>query len=73
VNANDCTAVGYRSGNQSLVEVWNGVTWQIVTSPNLSGYTVLTSVSCTGSSDCTAVGYWYNGSTPQTLARQAGH
>jgi hypothetical protein len=57
-----CTAVGYyQTGTEAfstLVERWNGTTWSTVTSPNASGRSrsYLYDVSCTGSSDCWAVG-----------------
>ena len=44
----------------TLAEVWNGTKWAIKKTPNPSVTTVgslLTSVSCAASTDCTAVGY----------------
>jgi hypothetical protein len=64
-----CTAVGgYQavvSGpEETLVEHWNGSTWSMQTSPNVSGSTfnLLTGVSCTSASACIAVGYSEDGS-----------
>jgi hypothetical protein len=50
----------------SLIERWNGQSWQIVPSPALphSNTTGLDGLSCTSGTDCWAVGGWasYNGS-----------
>ncbi|HEY5109557.1 MAG TPA: putative Ig domain-containing protein [Acidimicrobiales bacterium] len=61
-SATACTAVGdYYSGSafQTLVERWNGSTWSIVASPNTSTTVdnILSSVSCTSATACTAVGH----------------
>ena len=47
----------------------DAASWQVAPSPNPSGSidTSLDSVTCLSSSDCTAVGYWENGSGDQTL------
>ena len=68
VSLSDCTAVGYwqnAGGYETLVESWGGTSWQIVPSPDPAGTSgaALSSVSCTGPSDCTAVGYWTNDTT----------
>jgi hypothetical protein len=57
-----CTAVGYAQGDsalQTLVELWNGDAWSIVSSPNAVGGIdrVLLDVSCPSATTCTAVGY----------------
>jgi hypothetical protein len=58
-----CTAVGhyYASGTKTLAERWNGTSWSIQTTPNPSGEEgsagELTSVSCTSSTSCMAVGH----------------
>jgi Ser-Thr-rich glycosyl-phosphatidyl-inositol-anchored membrane family len=74
--ATSCVAVGqYQvfingvTGNQPLVESWNGTSWSVTSSPKLSTTTnLLAGVSCTSSSSCEAVGYYYNASTvTQTL------
>jgi hypothetical protein len=69
-SASTCTAVGTYStgpGTQlTLAEHWNGGTWTIQTTPNPSPATssVLSDVSCTSATGCTAVGsYQYNTST----------
>src|SRR5207248_3737018 len=72
-SASDCWAVGYYvipgHGGKTLIEHWNGTAWSIVTSPN--GSTTrdnsLSGVTCASVSNCWAVGYYYNGSNPQTL------
>jgi hypothetical protein len=60
-NATFCVAVGdyvNSSGTEhTLVESWNGSSWSIVASPNQAGdNNVLTSVVCTSSTSCIAVG-----------------
>ena len=71
----NCVAVG-ASGNLTLVEAWNGTAWSITSSPSVepapntnSVTNDLTSVSCTSSTNCKAVGYHYNpsGAAVQTL------
>jgi hypothetical protein len=62
VSASDCVAVGVGytdtgSGYETLVEVWNGRVWSIVSSPNVQYHDLLYSVSCVSASDCVAVGY----------------
>jgi hypothetical protein len=58
----DCVAVGdtptSSGSSESLVMSWDGTSWSVVSSPNPdSGFNVLNGVSCTGPSDCSAVGY----------------
>jgi hypothetical protein len=73
LSASDCWAVGHyiiASVNQTLTERWNGSSWTIVPSPNSSTTQTnyLNSVTCMSTSDCWAVGYYYNnGSITQTL------
>ena len=76
-SASACTAVGdaYNSGGTrvTLAERWNGTSWAIQTTPNASGAqrTVLSGVSCTTASACTAVGYYDNSAGAQvTLAER---
>jgi hypothetical protein len=66
-----CVAVGsdYTGGFPStaystLAEVWNGTSWSIQSTPNPTGEKgiVLSGVSCTSSSACTAVGDYVNSS-----------
>ena len=50
----------------TLIETWNGSTWSITPSPNQgSGGNWLSGVSCTSSTNCVAVGYYYP--APQAL------
>jgi hypothetical protein len=73
-SATACTAVGnYVSGvggSVTLAEAWNGTTWSVQTTPNPSGATssFLEAVSCTSTSACTAVGYYFSSGTYETLA-----
>jgi len=61
-SATACTAVGtaYDSvtgASATLAEMWNGTQWSIQTSPNPANmYPVLSGVSCTSVTACTAVG-----------------
>jgi hypothetical protein len=71
----NCEAVGYSDEGAddntlaTLVEVWNGSTWSIQASPNVSGvaYTDLEGVSCVSPSDCTAVGGSDDSTTGEAL------
>ncbi len=59
--SSDCWAVGAKALKSfdyvPLVEHWNGSHWSIVSSPSTPpGESGLTSIACTGSSDCWAVG-----------------
>jgi hypothetical protein len=62
-SSTNCTAVGSYTPSsganaKTLIERWNGTSWSIVGSPNASGEyrNMLTSVSCTSSNACIAVG-----------------
>jgi hypothetical protein len=61
-SATACMAVGYfynSSGiERTLTESWNGTTWTVLHSPNpvTAGNNVLSSVSCSSATACTAVG-----------------
>jgi len=61
-SSSNCVAVGLYvipTGfvPQNLVETWNGTSWSITPSPNLSGgNSGLSSVSCSSSTNCIAVG-----------------
>ncbi|MEJ6511689.1 MAG: hypothetical protein QNL69_05875 [Acidimicrobiales bacterium] len=61
MSASDCVAVGYTntgSAYETLVMVWDGSAWSIVSSPNAgTNDDALVSVSCVSVSDCVAVGY----------------
>ena len=73
-SSSDCWAVGdYFSGTstQTLIEHWDGKAWTIVNSPNgstlpagklygTSPASYLLSVSCASTSQCWAVGYYFN-------------
>lgn len=65
VSANDVWAVGasgsQRSNGQTLIEHWDGASWQIVTSPNPGSiYNTLYGVTAISASDVWAVGYSVN-------------
>ena len=60
-NASNCVAVGYYQNTsaieQTLIEQWNGVTWQIVSSPNVASQdNFLWGVRCVKTSECFAAG-----------------
>src|SRR5271166_2167757 len=60
-----CVAVGdyfVSSTESSLVEVWNGKSWSLLTSPNPTGGTSVTleAVSCTSTTSCVMAGDFYN-------------
>jgi len=76
VSANDIWAVGdYYSNSssgpfQTLIEHWNGTSWQVVSSPNLgSGDNKLNGVTAASANNIWAVGNFYNTNsrTYQTL------
>ena len=73
-SAADCWAVGFYSADnvaiQTLTEHWDGTTWAVVASPNVTHTNRLSSVSCASSTDCWAVGYYLVDTNPyndQTL------
>jgi hypothetical protein len=59
-------AVGYYTDSSgvyfALAELWNGTEWKVEPTPEPGGAlnTVLTKISCTASTQCTAVGYYEN-------------
>jgi hypothetical protein len=65
-SATACTAVeGYTNradADVTLAEAWNGEKWKIERTPNPTGASdiSLSSVSCTSTKACTAVGTWAN-------------
>jgi hypothetical protein len=71
-SARVCLAVGSLTIGTSptyvLAERWNGTSWTAQPIPNPAGPTnpVLSAISCTSVSACTAVG-WYTGSAGQTV------
>jgi hypothetical protein len=63
VSSTDCWAVGtYPNGTphyKTLVERWNGVSWQLVSSPSINGTeNGLYGVTCASAADCWTVGYF---------------
>ena len=70
-SASECWAVGHSSDPgvaQTLILRWDGSSWSIVTSPNVSPQlNILQSVACTSGSDCWAVGFYGAAGIPQTL------
>ena len=65
-SAGSCYAIGYTNNkgeSATLVERWNGANWSIVPSPNpvvpTHGDIELHAISCTTTTDCTAVGNGY--------------
>ena len=74
--ANNCTAVGVsytNAGADTLVTHWDGNAWTIQTAPSPGGASPsnqLNGITCTSTSDCTAVGYTYDGSYNQALILQ---
>jgi hypothetical protein len=71
VSASFCVATGdYDNGSvdQTLIEVWDGAVWTLMTSPNVGGDdNRLRSVSCVSTSFCVATGDYKDGSANQTL------
>jgi hypothetical protein len=63
-----CMAVGYDSNSAgvyfSFTETWNGTEWKIQSTPEPTGVlnSLLSEVSCTSSTECTAVGWYENSS-----------
>ncbi len=74
-SGSNCWAVGhYRTtgipADQTLIERWDGNTWTILPSPNVSSATtdnILLDLTCSSATDCWAVGYYANGGINQTL------
>jgi hypothetical protein len=60
VSVSACTAVGSdgsgSGGGQTLIEMWDGTSWSVVSSPTTSFSAALDAVSCVSASACTAVG-----------------
>ena len=67
VSATFCIAVGYEDDSSSttgtLIEKWDGTSWEIMASPNPTSVSLLFGVSCTSTQHCTAVGYIVPGGT----------
>ncbi|MGN6663868.1 MAG: amidase domain-containing protein [Solirubrobacterales bacterium] len=75
LNASDCTAVGYYKSNATnltLIEHWNGTSWQVVPSPNPASAleSRLEGVSCSSTASCVAVGYYQTSTGFSTLAER---
>jgi hypothetical protein len=72
VAANSCRAVGTfknsSGANRTLAAQWNGNEWILETSPNPTGSTASAwqGISCTGTEECQAVG-WYRNSSGKKL------
>jgi hypothetical protein len=66
VSVSACVAVGWQTSSdgvqETLAEQWSGNVWTVTPTPSLSGVTspVLTDVSCSSASACTAVGSDYD-------------
>ena len=76
ISATACTAVGSRrritpAARGTLVESWNGSSWSVVPSADAgtSDNNVLSGVSCTSASACTAVGTYVDTSSGIILRR----
>src|SRR5207249_1971044 len=73
ISAANCWAAGYYFNGsgfaQTLVEHWNGMSWSIVPSNNSNAAqnNYLYGVTCTSTTNCWAVGYFFNGSSSQAL------
>ena len=73
--ASACTAIGHYNDNSNnqvtLAESWDGTSWTIQSTPNVSGATFnsLVGLSCTAVTACTAVGS-YGGPSSGTLAER---
>jgi len=73
VTISRCVAVGAADNgsgtetDQTLLMVWDGTVWSIVSSPNVASDDALSSVSCVSVSSCVAAGYSRTGSANETL------
>ena len=70
----DCTAVGLSENNgivRSLAEHWDGTAWHIQSTPNPAGTpsSQLVDVSCRATDACTAVGFYFNGTTNVAMSQ----
>ena len=79
LTSSNCIAVGdynldNSTGSKTLVEQWNGSSWSITNSPNISGNSgdQLNSVYCTSSSNCWAVGGGEGYGTPAVIEQWNG-
>jgi len=64
VNRLSSTSLIRRASHLTLAERWNGTSWAVQPTPNLTGATQseLSGVSCASTRACSAVGYYYNSS-----------
>ena len=72
ISANDVWAVGnytdFNYNDQTIIEHWNGSSWNIVASPNPGpSYNHLNGITVLSASDIWAVGEYYNSAGEQTL------
>ena len=72
VSTGFCMATGRgrnATNDQTLIEKWNGSSWQAVSSPNTSSTqdNDLFGVNCVSTAFCMASGYYFNGTNEQTL------
>jgi Subtilase family len=81
-SATACAAVGYLENSAGedapFAEIWNGTSWSLQEVPSPKGvvkrsyrYLLLTGVSCTLSTECVAVGYYYNSAEHPTPYAEA--
>lgn len=64
LSATNCWAVGHSASGtatRTLIQRWDGTSWAIVPSPNVSALDYLRDVTCLSPSDCWTVGYTYSG------------
>ncbi|MFZ0665127.1 MAG: hypothetical protein WAM97_05185 [Acidimicrobiales bacterium] len=69
-NSTFCMAVGHHSDGgfvDSLAEVWNGTSWSITPTPDVTDDTFLDGVSCTSTTNCVVAGYTANPHDTQTV------
>jgi hypothetical protein len=72
-SATECAAVGDYANSDgtsvTLVETWNGSSWSIKPSPNPTGTvgSTLYGISCSATTACAAVGYYYSNLAGATL------
>ena len=79
-SSSNCWAVGYvtnGTGNvdQTLAEQYNGTSWSVVTTANVttSEANLLNAITCTSSSNCWGVGYYCNNGGSGSCSGGTGH
>jgi hypothetical protein len=72
VSATDCWAAGFDgiAGTQTLVEVFDGSSWQIASTPNTGVSDRFWALACFRAPECWAVGGYSNGTVFNTLIEQ---